>query len=127
IRRRPDPARFFAEFLRVRPEHRRALGGESLSDAAVRARLAALPDGELDGLLDRRELEALRFGLRERVWDVDLPHVRELPQVLPELFAAAAARAQAAGFDGVELHYAHAYTMASFLSPLNDRADGYGA
>ena len=31
-----------------------------------------------------------------------------------------------AGFDGVELHYAHAYTMASFLSPLNTRADGYG-
>src|SRR5262249_53908918 len=28
--------------------------------------------------------------------------------------------------DGVELHYAHAYTMASFLSRLNDRADGYG-
>jgi 2,4-dienoyl-CoA reductase-like NADH-dependent reductase (Old Yellow Enzyme family) len=31
-----------------------------------------------------------------------------------------------AGFDGVELHYAHAYTMASFLSALNDRPDGYG-
>src|SRR5206468_191769 len=27
---------------------------------------------------------------------------------------------------GVELHYAHAYTMASFLSRTNDRADGYG-
>jgi 2,4-dienoyl-CoA reductase-like NADH-dependent reductase (Old Yellow Enzyme family) len=26
----------------------------------------------------------------------------------------------------VELHYAHAYTMASFLSALNTRADGYG-
>ena len=35
------------------------------------------------------------------------------------------ARAQA-GFDGVELHYAHAYTMASFLSALNTRDDGYG-
>ncbi|HEX8096533.1 MAG TPA: hypothetical protein VF507_00795, partial [Pyrinomonadaceae bacterium] len=29
-------------------------------------------------------------------------------------------------FDGVELHYAHAYTMASFLSARNTRADGYG-
>src|SRR5207245_1689888 len=38
----------------------------------------------------------------------------------------AAARAEAAGFDGVELHFAHAYTMASFLSALNDRGDGYG-
>jgi 2,4-dienoyl-CoA reductase-like NADH-dependent reductase (Old Yellow Enzyme family) len=46
--------------------------------------------------------------------------------VLPGLFADAARRACAAGFDGVELHYAHAYTMASFLSRLNTRADGYG-
>ena len=36
------------------------------------------------------------------------------------------ARAIAAGFDGVELHFAHAYTMASFLSALNTRDDGYG-
>jgi 2,4-dienoyl-CoA reductase-like NADH-dependent reductase (Old Yellow Enzyme family) len=52
--------------------------------------------------------------------------VRELPRTLPPIFAAAARRAQEAGFDGVELHYAHAYTMASFLSALNRRDDGYG-
>ena len=46
--------------------------------------------------------------------------------MLPGLFADAAERAFAAGFDGVELHYAHAYTMASFLSALNTRDDGYG-
>jgi 2,4-dienoyl-CoA reductase-like NADH-dependent reductase (Old Yellow Enzyme family) len=57
---------------------------------------------------------------------MDLPHIRELPQVLPGLFADAAERAKKAGFDGVELHYAHAYTMASFLSRLNTRPDGYG-
>jgi len=45
---------------------------------------------------------------------------------LPDLFAAAALRAKTAGFDGVELHYAHAYTMASFLSATNTREDGYG-
>ena len=55
-----------------------------------------------------------------------LPHIRELPRVLPGLFADAARRAGEAGFDGVELHYAHAYTMASFLSRLNGRTDGYG-
>ena len=30
------------------------------------------------------------------------------------------------GFDGVELHFAHAYTMASFLSVTNGRTDAYG-
>jgi dimethylglycine catabolism A len=77
-------------------------------------------------VLAPRELEALDFGLRERVTDLDEPHIRDLPAQLPELFAQAAARAEAAGFDGVELHYAHAYTMASFLSAINDRTDGYG-
>jgi 2,4-dienoyl-CoA reductase-like NADH-dependent reductase (Old Yellow Enzyme family) len=49
-----------------------------------------------------------------------------LPQELPPIFASAAERAREAGFDGVELHYAHAYTMAGFLSAQNDRTDGYG-
>ena len=57
---------------------------------------------------------------------MDKPHIRELPRALPGIFADAAARAERAGFDGVELHYAHAYTMASFLSALNDRPDRYG-
>jgi 2,4-dienoyl-CoA reductase-like NADH-dependent reductase (Old Yellow Enzyme family) len=80
----------------------------------------------LDNVLDARELESLRFGYRERVTDTHLAHVKELPQVLPGIFADAAQRAHEAGFDGVELHYAHAYTMAGFLSALNDRNDGYG-
>lgn len=57
---------------------------------------------------------------------MDLPHIADLPKVLPGLFAAAASRAKQAGIDGVELHYAHAYTMASFLSAKNTREDGYG-
>ena len=85
-----------------------------------------MSDDELAGVLTAHELEALQFGYRERVTDMQLPHIRELPQVLPGLFADAAVRAEQAGFDGVELHYAHAYTMASFLSRTNTRDDGYG-
>ncbi len=40
-------------------------------------------------------------------------------------FADAAARAQDAGYDGVELHAAHAYTLASSLSRTNTRKDRY--
>jgi len=123
IRRRPDPERFFRDFLVLTHRHRARLTG---SDDAIRSALVALPEAEWPGILDARELEALQYGARERVTDTHLPHIRALPEVLPGLFAAAAGRAERAGFDGVELHYAHAYTMASFLSALNDRADGYG-
>ena len=71
-------------------------------------------------------MEALDFGYRERVTDVHLPQIRDLPTQLPGLFSGAARRAREAGFDGVELHYAHAYTMASFLSRVNSRDDGFG-
>ena len=123
IRRRPEPERYFREFLTITDRHRALLPG---ADEAIRERLARLPEAEWPRFLSERELESLMFGERERVTDTWLPHIRDLPAVLPGLFARAAARAEQAGFDGVELHYAHAYTMASFLSALNTRDDGYG-
>ncbi len=133
IRRRPDPKRFFAEFLRVDEGLRARLAAhlgdpalEGADEAGVRARLAGLAAAGLEQVLSERDLEALRFGDRERVTDVEVPAIRDLPRALPGLFAAAARRAKAAGFDGVELHCAHAYTLASFLSRLNTRTDGYG-
>lgn len=125
IRRRPDPGKYFERFLAITDAHRAAFDGR-LSDAEIRERLAGMERDELAGVLSERELESLEYGHRERITDVDVPHIRELPQVLPGLFADAAARAKEAGFDGVELHYAHAYTMASFLSRKNTREDGYG-
>ncbi|HJS75343.1 MAG TPA: NADH:flavin oxidoreductase [Vicinamibacteria bacterium] len=134
IKRRPTKENYFRRFLAVGPEHRGKLAEATresrwrdASEADLRERLLAATDDELERILDPREIEDLRFGARERVTDVHLPHIRELPRVLPAIFAEAAERARRAGFDGVELHYAHAYTMASFLSQRNQRGDGYGA
>jgi dimethylglycine catabolism A len=126
IRRRPAPEKYFARFLSITPRHREFLNVPDADDILVRRRLAALSETELEQALSARELEALRQGFRERVTDVGLVAIRDLPKSLPGVFASAAARARDAGFDGVELHYAHAYTMASFLSALNTRDDGYG-
>ncbi len=133
VKRRPPKDKYFARFFELKRRHREALAEATSNtnwleagEADIRAYLNDAPDELLDRVLDERELESLRFGYRERVTDMDLPHIRDLPRVLPEIFAAASVRAREAGFDGVELHFAHAYTMASFLSAKNNRPDGYG-
>jgi len=133
VKRRPESPTFFSRYLAVTSELRgrlaAALADERWRDAAeteVRARLGSAERAVLEAVLTTRELEALDYGYRERVGDTHVPWIRELPRVLPGLFAEAGRRAREAGFDGVELHYAHAYTLASFLSRLNTRDDGYG-
>ncbi len=126
MRRRAAQDAYLSRFLKITPAHTVALGLDGAEETEVRQALLGLDEAGLAAVLAPRELEDLRMGYRERVTDLHLPHIAKLPQVLPGLFAQAAARAAAAGFDGAELHYAHAYTMASFLSPRNTRTDGYG-
>lgn len=126
IRRRPDPKRYFNDYLKLTDRHKKIIDKPDSPEAQIREYLANLNDPELRLVLSEQEIEDLYRGYRERVTDLHLPHIRALPEFLPALFADAALRAKQSGFDGVELHYAHAYTMASFLSALNDRSDGYG-
>jgi 2,4-dienoyl-CoA reductase-like NADH-dependent reductase (Old Yellow Enzyme family) len=86
-----------------------------VSDADFEAGLEAY-------LPDPRHRRDFRHGYRQTIEDLELAEIRRIPG----WFAAAARRARDAGFDGVELHFAHAYTMASFLSVQNARRDAYG-
>lgn len=67
-------------------------------------------------------LKVARTGWRQTV---DMLTPDEIDRIVDE-FGNAAARARAAGFDGAELHSAHAYTLSSFLSRANPRTDAYG-
>lgn len=67
-------------------------------------------------------LKLSRSGWSQKVEDLK----REDLQAIPEQFATGSLRAQAAGFDFVELHMAHFTTLASFLSLVNKRKDRYG-
>lgn len=57
------------------------------------------------------------------------PHALSLAEIagVVESFASAAARADGAGFEVLEIHGAHGYLISSFLSPgVNRRNDAYG-
>jgi len=73
-------------------------------------------------LPDPRHRRDFLHGYRQTIEDLELAEIRRIPG----WFAGAAGRAKRAGFDGVELHFAHAYTLASFLSVTNRRSDAYG-
>jgi 2,4-dienoyl-CoA reductase-like NADH-dependent reductase (Old Yellow Enzyme family) len=55
--------------------------------------------------------------------EMTIEDIEEITQV----FAHAAARAQTAGFDAVQIHAAHGYLLSQYLSPFfNKRKDDYG-
>ncbi len=67
-------------------------------------------------------LKVAKSGWRQTV---DMLSPADIDQIVEE-FGDAVARAREAGFDGAELHSAHAYTLASFVSRVNPRRDDYG-
>src|SRR6267142_4028909 len=82
VKRRPEREKYFARFLEVNQRHRQRLaevtadsGWLNAIEAKVREFLNQAPDDFLDRVLDARELESLRFGYREHVTDMELPHV----------------------------------------------------
>src|SRR5487761_2607340 len=67
-------------------------------------------------------MKVARTGWRQTA---DMLSLAEIDQLV-EQFGDAVRRAREAGFDGAELHSAHAYTLSSFLSRTNPRTDEYG-
>jgi len=66
-------------------------------------------------------MKVARSGWRQRIEDLSL---EQIESIIAD-FGEAAARAREAGYDGVELHSAHAYTLSSFLSRRNSRKDAF--
>lgn len=67
-------------------------------------------------------LKISRSGWRQKVGDL----TRADLHLIVRQYGEAAERARRTGYDGVELHMAHAYTLSSFLSARNSRPDEYG-
>src|SRR5215217_3704762 len=74
VKRRPEKTKYFQRFLKIDDYHRRALVELTLQSAwltapndHVREFLLNADDEVIDLVLTSRELEALRFGYRERV------------------------------------------------------------
>ncbi|NOZ43181.1 MAG: NADH:flavin oxidoreductase [Alphaproteobacteria bacterium] len=66
-------------------------------------------------------MKVARSGWRQTI---DMLSEQDIRTIIDD-FGQAAVRAREAGYDGIELHSAHAYTLSSFLSALNKRRDRY--
>ncbi|MEZ7894248.1 MAG: FAD-dependent oxidoreductase [Thauera sp.] len=98
----------------------RELWVPSMPPAVKTDMFAALTQEELGAFISSSKGRE-KAGVKVRVMDK-----ADIAQMI-EWFAAAADRAKRAGFDGVEIHAAHTYIIAGFLSGyFNKRDDEYG-
>jgi len=67
-------------------------------------------------------LKIARSGWRQKIEDLSPADIK----LIVEQYGQAALRARECGYDGIELHMAHAYTLSSFLSKKNKRPDDFG-
>ena len=84
-----------------------------------------LPPDHAEGWTCRAP-SAIPYGFGGHIYPVQELSVEEI-KALHQAYADAARRALQAGYKWLEMHYAHGYLGASFLSPLsNQRKDQYG-
>ena len=87
--------------------------------------LAKMCHGEGPGMVVPQIIHFLKIARSGWRQTIDMLTPREIEAIV-DAYGEASMRARACGFDGVELHMAHAYTLSSFLSRLNPRRDAYG-
>lgn len=109
LRRLTDTIHSYGTMTIAQLNHAGAVAATQLTGLAAVAPSSVYPPGRANS--NEMPLQFTEEGIRQLTSD----------------FAKAAARAKAAGYDGVEIHSAHGYLYNQFYSPLtNHRTDSYG-
>jgi len=119
--------------VQLRIDHDRYIPGLSRLTRVIRGHGAAvaLQINHAGAVAKPERTGVPAVGPSDRGWMASAPspvplEQREIARLI-DCYARAAVRAKQAGFDAVEIHGAHGYLIAQFLSPVtNQRTDEYG-
>ncbi|WIO73912.1 bifunctional salicylyl-CoA 5-hydroxylase/oxidoreductase [Porticoccaceae bacterium LTM1] len=109
-------------------QHSQAKLCMQLGHAGPKASTKVLWEG-MDQPLDHDNWQAMSASAvpYSKINQVPRAMTREDMDTVRDQYVAAARRAERAGFDMLEMHYAHGYLMSAFITPvLNKREDEYG-
>lgn len=124
-----DQRDMWARIVRFVHEHTPAKIGLQLGHAGAKGATKTMWDG-IDQPLESGAwplIAASETQYLDGVSQTAREMTRDDMRRVTEEFVQATHRAVAAGFDWLELHFAHGYLLSSFLSPLtNHRTDAYG-